>query len=225
MQWLIRTVSAVVFFALGSAWASSASVSAEPGTRPPTPVLLELFTSEGCSSCPPADKLLAQLDAQQPVTGADLIALSEHVDYWDDAGWKDPYSSAQFSERQRTYTDKLHIDGPYTPQLVVDGSAQVVGNNAPQVLSTIRKAALQPKIYVALSSVARLGSDIQAHVSLDSAELKGKGGTADLYMAVAASQAESRVSRGENAGRSLSHVAVVLVLFFLFFFLLGVFFL
>ncbi len=94
-----------------------------------TPVIVELFTSEGCSSCPPADALLSQYVKNSPVPGVEVIALGEHVDYWNHNGWADPFSSAQFSQRQSDYSNAFRLDSVYTPQIIVDGKAQLVGSD------------------------------------------------------------------------------------------------
>ena len=102
-----------------------------------TPVVVELFTSEGCSSCPPADALLVQLSQKTP-PGVSLILLGEHVDYWNHDGWSDRFSSAQFSQRQSDYEEHLHVNGPYTPQMVIDGHLQFVGNDAAALKHNLR---------------------------------------------------------------------------------------
>lgn len=172
-----------------------------------TPVLLELFTSEGCSSCPPADRLLQMLDKEQPIAGADLIVLSEHVDYWNHSGWSDPYSSAAFSNRQRDYADKLGLDSVYTPQLIVDGTAELVGSNAGGARGAILKAAEGRKRSLTLSKVMREGDHVSLHLQLDA--LTAHKGKATIYVAVADNEDRTQVGRGENAGRALTHVAVV----------------
>jgi len=178
---------------------------------PRTPVLLELFTSEGCSSCPPADRLLETLDQKQPIAGADLIVLSEHVDYWDRLGWKDPFSSSVYTARQQDYTNKYNLDGVYTPQLVVDGRYGVVGSDGREVTAAIQKAIREQKIPIAISKVLRDGNQVTAHIELRAGQdLKGRRGV--LFVAIADNRAESQVARGENAGRSLAHVAVTRVL-------------
>ena len=143
------------------------------------PVLLELFTSEGCSSCPPADRLLEILDQKQPVAGADLIVLSEHVDYWDRLGWKDPFSSSQYTARQQDYTNKYNFDGVYTPQLVVDGRFGLVGSDGREASSAIQKAIREQKIPIEISNVARDGNQVTAHIEFH-ADQSFKGGRADL---------------------------------------------
>src|SRR5580704_8489772 len=141
------------------------SAPADNGARR-VPVLLELFTSEGCSSCPPADRLLEILDQKQPVAGADLIVLSEHVDYWDRLGWKDPFSSSQYTARQQEYSYRFNGDGVYTPQLVVDGRFGFVGSDGREASSAIQKAIRERKIPIEISNVARDGDRITAHILL-----------------------------------------------------------
>lgn len=183
---------------LGSAWAAHA---AEPAR---TAVLLELFTSEGCSSCPPADRLLETLDRTQPLADAELIVLSEHVDYWDRLGWKDPFSSAEVTDRQRQYSNAFQIESIYTPELVIDGRKEVVGNDAAAAQAAIADAIKAPKAQLTLATPVREGG--QLRVRVDGAGSTGHG---VLYLALAENRMQTKVLRGENAGHSLTHVAVL----------------
>jgi len=108
-------------------------------------VLVELSTSEGCSSCPPADALLEKLDRSQPIAGVEIVVLGEHVDYWNHIGWNDPYSSAALSARQEQYARRFRTQGPYTPQMVVDGRSEFVGSDARTAELAVRSAIRQPK--------------------------------------------------------------------------------
>jgi hypothetical protein len=167
------------------------------------PILLELFTSEGCSSCPPADRLLEVFDRTQPVAGAELIVLSEHVDYWNRLGWTDPFSSALFTQRQQDYVTQLHLDGAYTPQLVIDGQKDVVGSDERAARSAILKAETRAKAAIDLKA-QRSGGDVMIGV-----HLTGGGRGTDVYVVLADDHAQSQVTRGENSGHNLHHVAVV----------------
>jgi hypothetical protein len=175
----------------------------------PTPILIELFTSEGCSSCPPADVLLKKLDASQPVPGAQLIVLSEHVTYWDHDGWKDPNSSAALTERQNSYESALGESTAFTPQLIVDGTHEVRAGNPQQIEETLRKAATAPKVLVRISDVTIDPANpnlLRTRIETDARSTKIN---ADIYLAVALDHVESQVLRGENGGKHLVHVAVV----------------
>ena len=173
------------------------------------PILVELFTSEGCSSCPPADAFLSKLD-QQPLAGAELVVLSEHVDYWNHLGWQDPYSSHFYSTRQEAYAERLGSRGVYTPQIIVDGTYEFVGSTTRSASDAFSQALNAHKIPVRLSSIRLVEPNIlTAHVEADeilpSHNLEGP----EVYVAVALNRAESHVIRGENGGRVLAHTAVV----------------
>ena len=168
------------------------------------PVLVELFTSEGCSSCPPADALLAKLDELQPVAGVTVIALEEHVDYWDHLGWRDPFSSADFTARQQRYAGLLHIESPYTPEMVIDGCREFVGNDSERALHELAQAARGAKTPVHVAIKDKVGERISLAVSVDATKASG-----DVLLAIAETGLASDVARGENAGRNLKHSAVV----------------
>jgi hypothetical protein len=175
------------------------------------PVLVELFTSEGCSSCPPADELLTRLEQTQPVDHAEVIALSEHVDYWNRLGWADPYSSSEFSARQNDYARAFDTDGAYTPQMVVDGRAQFVGSDSGRARKAIASASGDSKaaVTVSLASEDTRAGSITLDVRAERPQSVSEGDSAEVLLAITESGLRSSVSRGENAGRRLSHTAVV----------------
>src|SRR6202521_4180552 len=174
------------------------------GSNGRTPVLVELFTSEGCSSCPPADSLLQKLD-QQPIAGEEMIVLSEHVDYWNHIGWKDPYSARLYSDRQGSYARRLGLNDVYTPQMIVDGTFAFVGSDATLAEKAFAKALTKPKIAVRLSSVSPATTNVLL-VRVETGALQEFFGLheAHVYVAIALNHAESQVSGGENSGRRLS---------------------
>jgi hypothetical protein len=162
-----------------------------------TPVLIELFTSEGCSDCPPADALLQKLDRIQPVTGVDVIVLSEHVDYWNSIGWKDPYSSHKYSERQTAYGDKFRLSSIYTPQMVVDGQFQFVGSDEREAIRAIQSAAKTEKAQLTLSSIHFDGANkLSVHLETGALPSSSAAKSANIFLAI-------------DAGRTLKHVAVL----------------
>jgi hypothetical protein len=177
-------------------------LASEPVPAPPTPVLVELFTSEGCSSCPAADALLRQLAAEQAVAGARIVVLSEHVDYWDGLGWRDPFSDAAFTRRQLAYVRGLGLGGAYTPQAIVDGERDVVGSDRRALLGAVASAAVRPK------GTIRLRPGVEAGTLAVEATWPGQA-VGEVFLALVEAEVASDVTRGENQGRRLVHGAVV----------------
>lgn len=165
-------------------------------------VVVELFTSEGCSSCPPADALLGHLRQDYLSKNIQVIPLGFHVDYWNSLGWKDRFSSAEFTRRQEQYEPSLNVDGPYTPQMVVDGSAEFVGNDVDRAKKTIENEAGQPDtVAVIISSAAGGQLKVEARGNNSSA--------ATVFLAITEDNLTTNVGGGENGGRTLHHAAVV----------------
>jgi hypothetical protein len=191
---------------------AKSSESNSGAARVRVPVVVELFTSEGCSSCPPADALLSRMDETQPVEGAEVIPLAMHVDYWNYLGWSDPFSSHEFSERQGEYARAFGNDGVYTPQMVVDGRAEFPGGNSGKAFDQIASAAREPKAEVMLSR-ADAGQDdggaLRFSVRVEKPPKVSDGDDADVLLAITEGGLSSDVARGENAGRKLGHVGVV----------------
>jgi hypothetical protein len=189
---------------------ASVTTSQQPQPRR-VPVVVELFTSEGCSSCPPADDLLRRLIQEQPVAGVEVIGLSEHVDYWNQLGWQDPFSSSRFTTRQEEYAQQFDGNGMYTPQAVVDGRFQMIGSDGPKLRDAILSAAKAPKATVDVR--ARSSSPDRLAVSVEVRDVPTEPrGDVDVMVALIENGFVIDVKRGENARRRLHHDAVVRIL-------------
>ncbi len=189
---MIHLLAIVLSLWLGAAAEQSAPVR--------TPVVVELFTSEGCSDCPPADMLLKTLESEQPIPGIEVIPLGFHVDYWNGLGWRDRFSSHAFTERQQKYVDLIRLESPYTPEMIVDGKTDVVGNQVRDVLHAIQNRAKSPKASVSLKSSAPSLLDVAVEHAPDDA---------DVMLALTETNLTTNVPAGENRGRELHHTAVV----------------
>lgn len=196
-------IVAIAFILFAAACISRATPLKEPETSSQGNgfAVLELFTSEGCSSCPPAEALLARI--KQEAGDKPVYLLSYHVDYWNRLGWKDIFSKAEFSQRQYQYSQQLSAQ-VYTPQLVINGRSECVGSDE-EVVSKYIKAALNstPKVSLALQGQVQDGKiniSYQANGDIDHSH---------LLIALVQKQAVSQVRRGENEGRTLTHVNIV----------------
>ncbi len=179
--------------------ALAGSVSAQSNGAAHPAVVVELFTSEGCSSCPPADALLVHFE-QQPLPDVEIVPLGFHVDYWNELGWKDRFSSHQFTERQNNYARRFGLDSVYTPEIVVDGRFDAVGSDAAEVRRRIAEAAHARKATVELAGG---GSEVKVFVS------GATSGGAQVWLAVTETGLSTNVGAGENSGAQLHHAAVV----------------
>jgi len=190
----IFSVMLLLVFACGY---KEAQKNSQPGFA-----LVELFTSEGCSSCPPADEAIASLAMQNK---SNVFILGFHVDYWDYLGWKDIYSNATYSERQRRYAQTFSLNSIYTPQIVVNGSTQFVGSDKQQLASTV-DIALNGSYHSSIQLSAKETSDNNIMVNINMEKIVGH---TVVHIALIQSTAVSHVQKGENKGKELRHINIV----------------
>lgn len=198
-----RTLAVAILVAAAICVSIVVAKTTEPGV-PRRAVVVELFTSEGCSSCPPADELLGRLRQDLSAKNIQVIPLGFHVDYWNRLGWKDRFSSAEFTQRQEQYTHALKADGPYTPEMVVDGEVEFVGNDAGQAQRTIRQQASQ--LETAQVKIAPAGAD---QLTIQVKGPASSSANALVMLAITEDNLTTEVFSGENGGRTLHHAAVV----------------
>ncbi len=193
MRQVITAAALAALTMLAQDFAGPAARAADVGS----PVVVELFTSQGCSSCPPADAFLGELAQRE-----DVIALAFHIDYWDYIGWKDPFASPDFTNRQRGYAGALGLRTIYTPQMVIDGRVDAVGSDRGRVEHLIQRAAALPKLPIALEAS---GHDA-FRITLPEARLESP---ATVWLAIYDREEHTSVRRGENAGRTLADFNIV----------------
>ena len=175
-----------------------------------SPVIIELFTSEGCSSCPTADELLSKLEVQQPIRGVEVIGLEEHVDYWNHDGWTDPYSSGQWTTRQQEYGLRLKSSNPYTPQMIVNGKTEFSGNNVGKAQEMIQQAAKQEKAGITIAAgTPGKNNGLACEVRIANLGGAAEGEKFDVWLAVTEAGLHTAVSAGENKNQKWEHASIV----------------
>lgn len=177
-------------------------------TKPASVAVVELFTSEGCSSCPPADALLREINLKQTASGQLIVGISEHVTYWNSLGWKDPFSSPVFTERQTVYSSRFSLEGPYTPQMVLNGREQFVGSDTGALERALRDDARRGHLSINVLSFSRSSGGLDVKFSL-AGEVRRP---LDIIAVLTDDADRSNVLRGENGGRTLQHVSVARLL-------------
>jgi hypothetical protein len=200
---------ALCVLALHKATAAQATTAQAPPTRG-SAVVVELFTSEGCSSCPPADRLLAKLEAEQPVRNVEIIALEEHVDYWNSGDWMDPFSSDSFTLRQRGYAAAIGNGNSYTPQMIVDGEKEFVGSREAQAITAIEQARTRSRTEVTVAQASRDNAGTQTFsVKVGAVPNSTNRDAPEVWIAITEAALHSSVTGGENSGKDLRHASVV----------------
>jgi len=199
----MKTLSLFAAFGFATISFSCADSSGKNGSVMNTDkgfAVVELFTSEGCSSCPPADNAVAKLLKEH---NSNVYVLGYHVDYWDNLGWKDIFSSASYTQAQRNYAKAFRLSSVYTPQIIVNGTEQFVGSDERKLNAAVNKE-LQQASTVKLSMDAKAGDDhkITIHFSTDVSN-------ANLHIALVQLSADNKIQRGENTGATLHHVNIV----------------
>lgn len=182
----------------------------EKGAGAPKPepfAVVELFTSEGCSSCPPADKVLAEMAGAARTDKTRVFCLSFHVDYWDNLGWADPYGDKAYSERQKAYVKALNVRSAYTPQMVVNGKEEFVGSHGEQARKAVA-AAMKKPARAGVAATTKRGSADKPVVSVEY-QVSGAPAGSTVNVALVERGLSSDVKRGENAGEKLRHENVV----------------
>jgi hypothetical protein len=172
--------------------------------QPISVAIVELFTSEGCSSCPPADVLLQKIHLKQTSAGQLIVGISEHVTYWNSLGWKDPYSAQTFTDRQEAYASRFSAEGPYTPQMVLNGHEQFVGSNGESLEQALRADAHRKHANLTIVSATHQVDGLALKFSLTGSASR----SLDIVAVLTDDTDRSMVLRGENSGRSLQHVSV-----------------
>jgi hypothetical protein len=202
---------AISIVAMGAILRHSGEIAGARAKSPAgaSPVVVELFTSEGCSSCPPADALLIRMAARQWSENEKIIALEEHVDYWDQLGWRDPFSSRQWTERQESYAVEFGHGGVYTPQMVVDGRTEFVGSREAEANRVIKESAGKAKTEVSVAPAKSGDDNVRFEVRVGKLVGENADGTSEVWLAITETGLHSVVTRGENAGGDLHHAAVV----------------
>jgi hypothetical protein len=201
----LRPAFTLSLFLLAVSLESNATSPASSMNATPSSVaIVELFTSEGCSSCPPADALLRQINLKQTNAGQLIVGISEHVTYWNNLGWKDPYSLPVFTDRQSVYASRLSPEGSYTPQMVLNGRDQFVGSDGSALERALRDDARREHLELRIVSSAPTTEGIDVKFALTGNPSK----PLDIIAVLADDTDRSNVLRGENSGRQLQHVSV-----------------